>query len=73
MYLKIFWKMEHLLNFPYFQKLKYFDQNTCISGIIFFHFYHEKFISKNCKYIFSTRNLYIWVIILIYIYCSLLR
>ena len=27
--------------------------------IFFFHFDLEKFISKNCKYIFSTRNLYI--------------
>ena len=25
----------------------------------FFHFDLEKFTSKNCKYIFSTRNLYI--------------
>ena len=25
----------------------------------FFQFNLEKFISKNCKYIFSTRNLYI--------------
>ena len=35
-------------------------QIQCISGIIYnFAYDLEKFTSKNCKYIFSTKNLYI--------------
>ena len=38
-----------------------------------FHFDLEKLISKNCNYIFSTRNLYIWAKILLNIVVGLLK
>ena len=44
---------EHELQLSDYNIKKYFDPNICISGIIYsFHFDLEKFISKNCKYIF---------------------
>ena len=44
---------EHELQLSDYNIKKYFDQNICISGCSYnFHFYIEKFISKNCKYVF---------------------